>query len=405
MTTAHQGSFRFVIACGGTGGHLFPGLAVARELVARGCEVRLLVSPKEVDRAAARTAASIPVSVLPAVGLERGRRWAFVRGFIKSYLAARSLYRAAPPDAALAMGGFTSAPPLLAARRRGARIFLHESNTIPGRANRWLARWVDEAFAGFPETAERLRCRRVTVTGTPVRAEFVAQPAGACRAALGLNPERPTLLIMGGSQGASAINQLVTKLLPGVDGAAQNWQWIHLTGAGDFSWVKRAYAEAGVDAVVVPFLERMEQALGAATATVSRAGASSLAELAAMRVPAVLIPYPAAADNHQFYNARAFAATGAARLLLQADLTPEGLLCALRELVEQASVREPMQQALARWHFPHAARQIAEQMLARLAGAPDSRAAETAGPGAPARPVAEPPWAAPKPELQARRAA
>ncbi len=405
MNTAHQGSFRFVIACGGTGGHLFPGLAVARELVARGCEVRLLVSPKEVDRAAARTAASIPVSVLPAVGLERGRRWAFVRGFIKSYLAARSLYRAAPPDAALAMGGFTSAPPLLAARRRGARIFLHESNTIPGRANRWLARWVDEAFAGFPETAERLRCSRVTVTGTPVRAEFVAQAAGACRAALGLNPERPTLLIMGGSQGASAINQLVTKLLPWVAGAAQNWQWIHLTGAADFPLVKRAYAEAGVDAVVVPFLERMEQALGAATAAVSRAGASSLAELAAMRVPAVLIPYPAAADNHQFYNARAFAATGAARLLPQADLTPEGLLCALRELVEQASVREPMQQALARWHFPHAARQIAELMLARLAGAPDSCAAETAGPGAPARPVGEPPWAAPKPQLQARRAA
>jgi UDP-N-acetylglucosamine--N-acetylmuramyl-(pentapeptide) pyrophosphoryl-undecaprenol N-acetylglucosamine transferase len=405
MSATRPGSFRFVIACGGTGGHLFPGLAVARELVARGCEVRLLVSPKEVDREAAKTAGPIPVSVLPAVGLERGRRWAFLRGFIKSYLAAQSLYRAAPPAAALAMGGFTSAPPLLAARRQGARTFLHESNTIPGRANRWLARWVDEAFAGFPETAERLRCRRVTVTGTPVRAEFQAQSAAACRAALGLNPARPTLLIMGGSQGASAINHLVTKFLPLLAGPARQWQWLHLTGAADFPLVKRAYAEAGLAAVVVPFLERMDQALGAATAAVSRAGGSSLAELAAMRVPALLIPYPAAADDHQFHNARAFAAGGAARLLPQATLTPEILLRALEELVEQTSVREQMQQALARRHCPHAADQIAAQMLARLTGGAASELAPGQAPAVSAPPADRRPGANPKPEMQVGGAA
>src|ERR1700742_2809014 len=139
------------IACGGTGGHLFPGLAVAEQLKQRGCDITLLISPKEVDQKSVQAAREMRIETLPAVGLVRGSRLAFLRGFAQSYRAARKLFKQNPPDAVLAMGGFTSAPPVLAGKFMGARTFLHESNTIPGRANRWLSRFVQEAFVGFPD--------------------------------------------------------------------------------------------------------------------------------------------------------------------------------------------------------------------------------------------------------------
>jgi UDP-N-acetylglucosamine--N-acetylmuramyl-(pentapeptide) pyrophosphoryl-undecaprenol N-acetylglucosamine transferase len=364
MTRSPQPQFRVAIACGGTGGHLFPGLAVADQLVRRGCAATLLISPKAVDQEAVRGISGMEIVTVPAVGLKRGGEIAFIRGFIRSYRAAAKLFKSRPPQAALAMGGFTSAPPLLAAKRAGARTFLHESNTIPGRANRWLSRIVHGAFVGFPTSAARLQNRNVTVTGTPVRSRLQARAAGDCRAGIGFDPARPVLLVMGGSQGASGINKLVLQCLPLLASRAPAWQWLHLAGPSDAEQVSQAYAALKLKAVVRPFLAEMELALGAATVAVSRAGASSLAELAAMRVPAVLVPYPAATDNHQFHNARAFEATGAARLLEQQSATPETLAQLLLDMVEKPAVHEKMQTALAQWHAPHAAEQIAEAMLA-----------------------------------------
>ena len=208
----------------------FPVLAVADQLMRRGCTVMLLISPKDVDQQAVRGISGMEVVTLPVVGLKRGGEIAFVRGFIQSYRAAARLFKSRPPQAALAMGGFTSAPPILAAKRAGARTFLHESNTIPGRANRWLARVVQRAFVGFPTAAVRLHNRNVTVTGTPVRPGFEAREAGTCRVALGLDPARPVLLVMGGSQGASGINELVLQSLPLLASRMPDLQWFHLTG-------------------------------------------------------------------------------------------------------------------------------------------------------------------------------
>ena len=366
MTPSPQSPLRVAIACGGTGGHLFPGLAVAEQLLRRGCAVLLLISPKDVDQQAVQAVSGMEVVTLPAVGLKRGGEIAFARGFIRSYRAAARLFRGRPPQAALAMGGFTSAPPILAAKRAGARTFLHESNTIPGRANRWLSRFVHRAFVGFPTAAVRLHNRNVTVTGTPVRPCFQVRELGECRAALDLDPARPVVLVMGGSQGASGINELVLRSLPLLAGQGPELQWLHLTGIADAHKVAQAYAALKLKAVVHPFFAEMELALGAATAAVSRAGASSLAELAAMRVPAVLVPYPAAMDNHQFHNARAFEATGAARLLEQKTAKPEMLVQLLLDLLEKPAVREQMQKALAQWHAPRAAEQIAEAILATV---------------------------------------
>jgi UDP-N-acetylglucosamine--N-acetylmuramyl-(pentapeptide) pyrophosphoryl-undecaprenol N-acetylglucosamine transferase len=362
------------IACGGTGGHLFPGLAVAGELKKRGCDVALLISPKDVDQQAVKSARAMEIFTLPAVGLQNKNYFSFAKSFWNSFRASRNIFKQRKPDAVLAMGGFTSAPPILAARKFGAKTFLHESNTIPGRANRLLARFVDEAFVGFPEAAARLKAHKVSVTGTPVRAQFQPRPAAECRVALGLEPDRPTILVVGGSQGASGLNEMILFALPLL--ARKNWQWLHLTGAADFEKVRAAYFAQKFKAVIKPFLIEMDLALGAATVSVSRSGASSLAEIAAMRLPSLLVPFPAAADNHQFFNASTFEKTGAARLLEQKNSTPEKVAAALHELIEDLAAREKIQTALAQWHAPKAAEQIAENIL-RVIAQPQEIAAQS----------------------------
>jgi UDP-N-acetylglucosamine--N-acetylmuramyl-(pentapeptide) pyrophosphoryl-undecaprenol N-acetylglucosamine transferase len=393
------------IACGGTAGHLFPGLAVAEQLQKRGCAVALLISPKDVDQEAVKSVRGMEIFTLPAVGLQNRNYISFAGSFVKSLFAARKIFRKRLPAAVLAMGGFTSASPIWVGKDFGAKTFLHESNTIPGRANRFLARFVDEAFVGFPSAAVRLRARKVTTTGTPVRAGFVAAgvspavepgilpggpgleiaqsskqsalnpggrmppstagetPAATCRTMLGLDLNRPTILVMGGSQGASGINDMILSALPSLGNRAAAWQWLHLTGPNDAEKVKQAYAARGFKAVVKPFLAEMDLALGAATVAVSRAGASSLAEIAAMRLPSLLVPFPAATDNHQLSNAQAFETTGAARLLEQKNATQAKVAALLCELVEDPAARAKIQTALAQWHSPKAAEQIAESIL------------------------------------------
>ncbi|HVU08457.1 MAG TPA: undecaprenyldiphospho-muramoylpentapeptide beta-N-acetylglucosaminyltransferase [Verrucomicrobiae bacterium] len=367
MTAAGTKTPYVAIACGGTGGHLFPGLAVAEELKKRGGKIALLISPKDVDQQAVKSLRGFDIFTLPAVGLQNRNYFSFGWSFWKSLCAARAIFKKQKPDAVLAMGGFTSAPPVLAAKRFGAKTFLHESNTIPGRANRFLSRFVDEAFVGFPEAAARLRAKTISVTGTPVRPQFsqsaIRNPQSAI--SLGLDPNLPMVLVVGGSQGASGLNEMILSTLPLL--AGKNWQWLHLTGANDFEKVKSAYAAQNLKAVVKPFLAEMDLALGAATISVSRSGASSLAEIAAMRLPSLLVPFPAAADNHQFFNARAFEKSGAAKLLEQKNSTPEKVAAILTELIENENARAKIQSALAQWHAPKSAEQIAENILAAIA--------------------------------------
>jgi len=358
------------IACGGTGGHLFPGIAVAQQLQQRGCRVTLLVSPKDVDQQAVKSAPGLEVVTLPAVALQSGSRLAFFRGFAKSYLAARNYFKSNPPAAALAMGGFTSVPPVLAAKRCGAKTFLHESNTIPGKANRVLSRFVDCAFVGFPCAITRLKSGQSAVTGTPVRPQFHPHDVAECRRKLGFDPARPVVLVMGGSQGANGVNELLIRSLPLLAQSVPRWQWLHLTGPKDAENLREAYRKAELTALVYPFFAEMEIALGAADAAVTRAGASSLAESAAMRLPSVLVPLPTSADDHQLCNARAFEQSRAARLLEQKTATPEKLIEHLRDLVEHVEARSQMQTALVKWHAPNAAQEIADRILKSLSNAP-----------------------------------
>ena len=353
---------RVAIACGGTGGHLFPGLAVGDALVARGCEGTLLVSPKEVDQTAVKSAYGMEVESLPMVALS-GNLPRFAACFWSSLGQCRKLFRDKPPDAVLAMGGFTSAPPVIAGKLIGARIFLHEANAIPGRAVKLLAPLADEVFVQFPAAMPRVLSTNIRATGLPVRSALEPIEKADARTALGLADDRPVLLVMGGSQGAQSINQALIDSLPHLAKAVPGLQFIHLTGSGSVEPVRQAYEALGLSAVVRPFLTEMEYALGAADLALSRSGASSLAEFSAMELPAILIPYPTAVDDHQRLNARSFVDIGAARCFHQKQLTPNLLVSQLSELFGSPAKLEVMAGAMKQWKAAQATEEVVQRMF------------------------------------------
>jgi UDP-N-acetylglucosamine--N-acetylmuramyl-(pentapeptide) pyrophosphoryl-undecaprenol N-acetylglucosamine transferase len=332
-----------VIACGGTGGHLFPGIAVAEVLQDRGHEVMLLISEKDIDAVALSGRTNFRVEKLPTVGLPSPFSpafLAFTRRFFESLSLCRSLYRKFKPHAVLGMGGFTSTAPVLAGRIRGIATFIHESNAVPGKANRWTARMVNAVMLGFKECAPFFPRTRTEITGTPVRNELVPLDRADARRRLGLREDLATLLVMGGSQGASGINQALIKALPFLTGLPL--QVIHLSGARDEGLVADNYRRENVSAYIAPFHHRMEEVYSAADLVVARAGAASLAEFAAFSLPGILIPFPYATDDHQTRNAEIYAHADAAILLRQSEISGELLARRIRESIENPQLLQQM---------------------------------------------------------------
>ena len=322
-----------VIACGGTGGHLFPGLAVAESLRDRGHEVMLFVSEKEVDTLAL-SGRTFRFEKLPTVGLPSlysPAIFGFLRRFNESLSLCRSIYRKFKPQAVLGMGGFTSTAPILAGRMRGVPTFIHESNAIPGKANRLTARMVRAVLLGFKECAPFFPKVRTEVTGTPIRTELKRLDQPMAREKLGLRPDLTTLLVMGGSQGASGINQAIIKSLPALHDVPL--QMIHLSGARDERLVADNYQRENIPAYVSAFHHRMEEIYSAADLTVARSGAASLAEFAFFGLPGIFIPYPYAADDHQSRNAQIFVQANAAILLKESELSGDLLARKIKDLV------------------------------------------------------------------------
>jgi UDP-N-acetylglucosamine--N-acetylmuramyl-(pentapeptide) pyrophosphoryl-undecaprenol N-acetylglucosamine transferase len=331
-----------VIACGGTGGHLFPGLAVAETLRARGHEVMLFVSEKEVD-ALALSGRSFRFEKLPTVGLPSlysPAIFGFLRRFNESLSLCRSIYRKFNPQAVLGMGGFTSTAPILAGRMRGIATFIHESNAIPGKANRLTARMVRAVLLGFKECAPFFPKSRTEVTGTPIRTELQRLDQKIAREKLGLRPDLLTLLVMGGSQGASGINQSIIKTLPAL--RDRPLQFIHLSGSRDERLVADNYRRENIPAYVGAFHHRMEELYSAADLAVARSGAASLAELASFALPSILIPFPYAADDHQTRNAEIFVRHGAAVMLKESELSGDVLAHTIKDLAGDRARLEKM---------------------------------------------------------------
>lgn len=346
---------QFVIACGGTGGHLFPGLAVAETLHERGHEVLLLVSEKEIDAVALKEHSQFRREKLPSIGMPAVLSPAFPR-FLKraweSFTTCRQLYSRYRPVAVLGMGGFTSAAPLLAARTLRIPCFLHESNAIAGRANRLAARWADRVLLGIKACKSSFPGRACSVTGTPVRQDLGQPlPRGEARAAFGLDPDRPTLLVMGGSQGAAGINQLLFRSAPYLrdfrDAEGRTLQVIHLTGDRDDNLAAINYQREEIPAHVSAFHHRMAEAYSAADLVVSRAGAASLGEISQFGLPSILIPFPFAAERHQHRNAEAFRDAGAAEMIEEKEADPASFALLIKNLLEDGRRRERMAAAAA----------------------------------------------------------
>jgi UDP-N-acetylglucosamine--N-acetylmuramyl-(pentapeptide) pyrophosphoryl-undecaprenol N-acetylglucosamine transferase len=350
---------KIMIACGGTGGHLFPGLAMAEALRARRHQVRLLVSEKAIDQIAleALTSSSDPlapiaVQAVPAVGYEGlSRLTHFCFRLAKATRVCAVASDEFEPDVVLGMGGFTSVPALFAARwfrRRGTAALIHESNAVPGKANRWAGRFADHVAVGLADCARFFVRKPVTITGTPVRTALRGGKVADARARLGLHPERTTVLVAGGSQGAHAVNVAMAGALTWLNGKTGKVQFVHLSGLCDERFMREAYEKNEFEAKVMSFCNQMELAYSAADLVVARSGASTLTEVAAFGLPAVLIPYPQAAGNHQWHNARVFERAGAAHVVEQSQLnglhgpTGQHLAAVMGDLLDDESRRQRM---------------------------------------------------------------
>ena len=295
---------KVVVACGGTGGHAFPGIAAAAELRRRGHEVVVWNSGRDVESSVMKNWDG-PVFSTGARPLKVTRAFSLLR----SILRCRRKMKQTRPDALLAMGSYSSLPPVLAARSRGVPIYLHEANTVPGKAVEFLSRFARAVAVSFDMTARHLHGVKTVKTGLPVRAGI----ASGSRFGF-IPPDAFVVFVTGGSQGAHAVNVLLKDALVQMkreidhrEGKARPLYVIHQTGAADESAMVAAYSAAALPARVHAFESEMADAFASADIVVARAGASTCFELAACGKPALLIPLPSAVRNHQHFNADAFA--------------------------------------------------------------------------------------------------
>ena len=359
----------WVVAGGGTGGHVTPALALAERIAARGERVVVMGGRRGLETRLVSQAGFelVALPARPVVG----------RGAVGSLLALPvNAAACASAWAALgrlrarivvSVGGYASVPAVVAAVARGIPIALVEPNAVPGRANRAAARLARVSFAGFEETARCLAASargRVVVSGIPLRRALVAAFDGAGERRVPAPPYR--LLVFGGSQGARQINDAMLEIAPGLD--PREIEIFHQTGESDQDRVAAAYARAGLVAQVVAFEPEMPRRYRWADLAVCRSGALTVAELALAGLPALLVPFPHAADDHQRANARALAQAGAARVLESRPLDPAELARALREAFEKPAELGAMGRATARIARPDAAERIVEECAALLAG-------------------------------------
>ena len=359
-----------VIAGGGTGGHLYPGIAVAREILrrvpsalvsfagtARGLEWRIV--PKE----------GFDLDVLRSAGLKGKSMASRLRGVAlvpAGLFDAWRILSRRRPRVVVGVGGYSSGPVVLAAALRGIPTLLLEQNAVPGLTNRLLARWVRAAAVTYEQTLSYFGGRGF-VAGNPVRAEFLAPPAPIDTRPPGVL----RVLILGGSQGAHAVNVAMVAAAPRLVRLHPGLEVVHQTGERDLAAVREGYRRAGVAARTEPFLDAVAREMIAADLVVCRAGATTLAELAASARPAVLVPFPAATDDHQRRNARLLVDAGAAAMVEERSLTGESLADVAGALLADAERRDAMGGAMHRFATPEAAARIVDRVLA-LAGVDES---------------------------------
>lgn len=352
---------RAIVAGGGTGGHVIPALAIAAELrdhyhaevlfigTARGIENRLV------------PAAGFPLRLIEVGALNQvalATRLKTVGALPRAIVTSSRLLREFRPDVVIGVGGYASGPAMLAAVFASIPTVAFEPNLIPGFANRVVAPMVSAAVVQFEQTCRNFQ--RCTVTGVPVRRAFFEM---AARRAI----DRPTLLLFGGSQGAHPLNQALIGALGILQERLPDLHIIHQTGERDYKEAQAGYLRTRLSAEVMPFIDRMPEAFARADLLICRSGASTVAEVAAAGKPAIFVPFPRAADDHQRRNAEALAKVGAAMLLPESELTPERLGETVLQMFADRARLAAMGAEARKLAHPHAAQEIA-RIAARVAG-------------------------------------
>jgi len=365
---------RIIVAGGGTGGHLFPGLAVVEELTRRlpGLEVTWVGTERGIEARVIpqRGLRFVALQVTPLKGRSPIELVKSVGRLPRAALGAVSLVRSAKPDLVLGVGGYASGPVLAAAVMLGVPTAVLEQNATVGLTNRLLARFVGRAYLSFAETAPMFGERRARMLGNPVRRAFVETARLALTDPEGFEARARRVLVLGGSQGARALDENVPAALAQAGVTARGLQIVHQASATNVDAVKARYAALGVEATVVPFLDDMARAYASASLVIARAGATTLAELCAIGRASVLVPFPLAADDHQTKNAQSLVDDGAAVLLPQSELTPERLATELNALLGDDTRRMAMAAAARRRGRPDAAAAIVDDLCAWLIGEP-----------------------------------
>lgn len=356
---------RLLIAGGGTGGHLFPGIAVAEEFLARdpanevlfvgterGIEARLL--PKLGYR----------LELVAAKGLKGMGTWGKIKGIgmmLYAYAQARKILKEFRPDLVLGVGGFASGPVVLAARGMQIPRFIHEQNAIPGLTNRWLSKVAERIFISLEDMKKFFPEERTVMTGNPLRKEIVASVTGGGAASREAGAFH--LMVFGGSAGAHSINQALIAALPHLGEVKEQLRVLHQTGENDLVSVREAYNAAGFDVEVTAFIDDMAAAYRWADLVVCRAGATTIAEVTACGKPCIFIPYPFAADDHQRRNAEALLGRGAGLMLLDRELSGERLAGMVKDLMRDHRRLEAIGDATQGLARLDAAKVIVDEMM------------------------------------------
>ncbi len=355
---------RLLLTGGGTGGHLFPAIAAAEAFCARcpGTEVLFVGTRRKMDAEslAAHGFSSCSVHCHGLKGKNIGELLKALTVLPFSFFEAIRHIRRFAPDVVLGVGGYVTGPVVAAARMLGIPTIIHEQNSVPGLANRKLGRIVQRICLSLPDTGGYFAKGKVILTGNPVRQKILAlsgtkqqSPGGGC-----------TVLVLGGSQGAHGLNMLVVEAFTGIGKEMlAGLNLIHQTGEKDEEAVRTSYRAAGVEATVAAFFQDMPAVYGQVDFLISRAGATTLSELAVLGLPPILIPYPYAADNHQEKNGRYYESGGGAILFQEDRLTAELLAETVHGLAEEGERRERMGQAMQRLAYPNAAGAIVDACL------------------------------------------
>jgi UDP-N-acetylglucosamine--N-acetylmuramyl-(pentapeptide) pyrophosphoryl-undecaprenol N-acetylglucosamine transferase len=359
------------ICGGGTGGHIYPALAVIQELQRLAPEIRLCYFGRE--RGMEReiiTRAGIPFQGLALSGLARSLTlkniktvWQAGRGWKK----ARGYLRQSQVKSILGTGGYVCGPVMLAAASLGIPSMIHESNYIPGLTNRLLGRWVTHVGVSHTQTGKYFPKQKVTVMGFPLRDDLLLPTREEGCQALGLDPQKRVLFVFSGSQAARKINRAVAEMLPQLSKRIENVQLLWMTGETDFKMAQQVCEKVAIKSVVREFIYDVPNAYAAADLVVARAGAGTIAELSATGCPALLIPYPFATGNHQAHNAAVLQKFGSAEVVEDSALDKDTLLTRLEKLFKRLKYMRECG-AVLQADYPKEAAQILAQKLIEMAG-------------------------------------